>query len=100
MMRRTLTTTLGALVLSVAAAAPAMAQEATAWPELMAKMADKNKDGMVTRKEFLDEMARLWDMKHAQMMKEDKSMKAGMMTKSQFMAFAGFLIDPGKVGGN
>lgn len=97
---RSLTMLLGAMTLALGAAQPALAQEATPWPELMMKMADKNKDGMVTRKEFLDEMARVWDMKHAQMMKNDTTMKTGMMSKAQFMQFGGFLIDPGKIGGN
>ncbi|MEP7283659.1 MAG: hypothetical protein ABI696_16900 [Rubrivivax sp.] len=66
---------------------PAQAQEATAWPEAMMRMADTNKDGMVTRKEFLDAMAKMWDDKHAKMMKTDTTMKAGMMNKTQFMAF-------------
>ena len=100
MKTRTLATALGGLVLALAAAQPALAQEATPWPELMMKMADRNKDGMVTRQEFLDEMARQWDMRHSAMMKADKAMKAGMMDKKQFMSFAGALIDPGKIGGN
>jgi hypothetical protein len=91
---------LAGLVLTLAAAQPALAQEATPWPELMMKMADRNKDGMVTRQEFLDEMARQWDMRHAAMMKTDSKMKAGMMDRKQFMGFAGALIDPGKIGGN
>lgn len=96
----TLAAALGCLVLVLAAPLPATAQEATPWPELMMKMADRNKDGMVTRQEFLDEMGRQWDAKHAAMMKSDKGMKAGMMDKKQFMSFAGALIDPGKIGGN
>jgi uncharacterized protein (DUF2336 family) len=100
MKTRSLAAGLSGLVLVLAAAQPAVAQEATPWPELMMKMADRNKDGMVTRQEFLDEMARQWDMRHAAMMKTDKGMKAGMMDKKQFMSFAGALIDPGKIGGN
>lgn len=80
---------------------PVSAQEATPWPELMMRMADKNKDGMVTRQEFLDHMARMWDEKHSKMMKADTAMKAGMMNKTQFMAFTKSLLDdPGKIGGN
>jgi hypothetical protein len=100
MKTRSLAAGLSGLVLVLAAAQPAIAQEATPWPELMMKMADRNKDGMVTRQEFLDEMGRQWDRKHAAMMKADKGMKAGMMDKKQFMAFAGALIDPGQIGGN
>ena len=79
---------------------PVSAQEATAWPELMMKMADANKDGMVTRKEFMDHMGKMWDDKHAAMMKSDKAMKSGMMDKAQFMSFVKSLQDnPGKIGG-
>jgi predicted secreted protein len=90
-----------AFALTAAVAAPTMAQEATPWPELMMKMADMNKDGMVSRQEYLDMAAKMWDDKHASMMKTDSTMKAGMMGKSQFMAFArNVFIDPGKIGGN
>lgn len=81
------------------AAAPAAAQEATPWPELWVKMMDKNKDGMVTKQEFLDAMGRVWDDKHAKMMKTDKEMKTGMMSRTQFMRFAKDLTDPGQIGG-
>lgn len=97
------TTLIAALAIAAstfAVATPAAAQEATAWPELMMKMADRNKDGMVTRQEFLDHMAKMWDEKHGAMMKTDKSMKAGMMDKAQFMSFVRNLLDnPGKIGG-
>lgn len=89
------------LALTAGLFTPAMAQEATPWPELMMKMADANKDGMVSRKEYLEMAARMWDEKHAKMMKSDPAMKAGMMGKEQFMAFARTVfIDPGKIGGN
>ena len=90
-----------AFALTFGPLAPAIAQEATPWPELMMKMADKNKDGMVTRQEYLDMAARMWDEKHAKMMKTDTGMKAGMMGKDQFMTFVkNVFIDPGKIGGN
>ena len=48
--------------------------------EIMAmKMMDKNKDGMVSRKEYLDMMAKAWDM-NAQKM----GVKGDKMTKQQF----------------
>jgi hypothetical protein len=90
-----------AFALTAGLCAPTIAQEATPWPELMMKMADANKDGMVTRQEYLDMAARMWDEKHAKMMKSDPAMKAGMMGKDQFMVFArNVFVDPGKVGGN
>lgn len=84
-------TTLALAALAMAAAfsfsAPAIAQEGTAsFPELMAKAADTNKDGMITKKEYLDQMAKMWDEKHAKMMKTDTTMKAGMMDMKQYMA--------------
>jgi hypothetical protein len=100
MKTRSLAACLSGFVLMLAAAQPAIAQEATPWPELMMKMADRNKDGMVTRQEFLDQMARMWDAKHAAMMKTDKTMKAGMMDKKQFISFAPSIADPGQIGGN
>jgi hypothetical protein len=78
----------------------AVAQEATAWPEAMMKAADTNKDGMLTRQEFLDHMGKMWDAKHAQMMKTDTTMKSGMMDAKQFASFARVMfVDPGKIGG-
>jgi predicted secreted protein len=79
---------------------PASAQEATPFPEAMMRAADTNKDGMVTRQEFLDQMARVWDQKHAQMMKTDTAMKTGMMDSTQFKTFVRVMFtDPGKIGG-
>jgi hypothetical protein len=90
----------GLAVAGAMAAVPAAAQEATPWPELWMKMADKNKDGMVTKQEFLDTMAKMWEDKHAKMMKSDKEMKMGMMTRTQFMKFVKDLTDPGQIGGS
>jgi Ca2+-binding EF-hand superfamily protein len=90
----------GLAVAGAMSAVPVMAQEATPWQEAWMKMMDKNKDGMVSKQEFLDAMAKMWDEKHAKMMKAEKDMKAGMMTKAQFMHFTKDLTDPGQVGGN
>ena len=82
-------------------AAPVMAQEATPWPDMMLKMADMNKDGVVSKQEYLDMAAKMWDEKHAKMMKTDKTMKMGMMDKAQFMTLVrAMFVDPGKIGGN
>lgn len=72
---------------STLAFAPAGAQEITPWPEMMMRSADANGDGIVTRAEYLDAMARYWDERHASMMKGDAQMKAGEMNKTQFMQF-------------
>jgi hypothetical protein len=91
-----------AFALTAALSAPlARAQEATPWPELMMKMADANKDGTVSRQEYLEMAARMWDEKHAAMMKSDSGMKAGKMDKAQFMTFVrNVFVDPGRIGGN
>ena len=97
---KTLLAAAAALTVLASVHAPAAAQEATPWPELMMRAADVNKDGMVTRQEFLDHMARVWDQKHAQMTKSDSTMKAGMMDAKQFMTLVRVMfIDPGKIGG-
>ena len=76
-----------ALASTLALHTGAGAQEITPWPEMMMQSADTNHDGIVTRAEYLDAMARIWDEKHAQMMKSDAQMKGGEMNKSQFMQF-------------
>ena len=61
------------------AQAPANA-EFYPFAEIMAmKMIDKNKDGMVSRKEFLDMMAMTWDMNAKKM-----GVKGEAMTRDQF----------------
>lgn len=50
------------------------------------KMMDKNKDGMVSKAEFLDMMGKVYDMKARQM----KS-KAGTMSSIEFDEFAKYL---------
>jgi hypothetical protein len=73
-------TLIGGLVLTAAfmgAQTPALAAEAMQddWAVMMTtKGMDKNKDGMVSKKEFLDMMAKAYDMKA----KEMKSDKLGM----------------------
>ncbi len=97
-------TALALTTLALAAAfsfsAPAIAQEGSAFPELMAKAADMNKDGMISKQEYLDQMAKVWDEKHGKMMKTDKTMKAGMMDMKQYMAMLkAFYRDPNFTGG-
>lgn len=56
--------------------------------EMVMKWADKNKDGMVTRAEFLEAMGKAYDMKMARMkaMKDDKMMKGDAMTREGMRA--------------
>ena len=76
------TTLLAASTLTAGTAfaqAPANA-EYYPFAEIMAmKMMDKNKDGMVSRKEFLDMMAMSWDMNAKKM-----GVKGDKMTPDQF----------------
>jgi hypothetical protein len=88
------------------AATSAMAQEATQVP------ADANRDGVVSRQEFLDHMGKTWDDRHSRMMRTDPGMKAGMMDHRRYRAFSHEMMgpmtgqpgrspnpDPGQVGG-
>ena len=80
-----------ALALSTLAA-PAFAAGPTnaefyPFAEIMAmKMMDKNKDGMVSRKEFLDMMAMSWDMNAKKM-----GIKGDAMTAQQFQEILMYL---------
>lgn len=82
MFRRTLTA--AAVLLALGAALPASAQQSqgdvVVSYHAMMKMADRNNDGMVSRQEFMDAMASLYDM-HMKKMKTgaDKSMVKGEM---------------------
>ena len=90
-----------ALALCAAGLSTAVAQEASFDP------AGANKDGFVSRQEFLDQMGKVWDEGHARMMKSDKKMRPGMMDRGQYSTFRGQMSetsrpnpDPGKnVGG-
>lgn len=83
-------TTMGAMTLALLASAPASAQSvfpsaasegstgaAMFWTEPMMKAMDKNKDGMVSRTEFMDYMGAQFDKMDAK--------KRGMLNKSEFM---------------
>ncbi len=84
-------TTMGAMTLALLASTPALSQStfpsaaseggtglsAMFWTETTMRMMDKNKDGMVDRKEFMDFMGSQFDKMDAK--------KKGMLTKSEFM---------------
>jgi hypothetical protein len=84
MLRRTLTA--AAVLLALGAALPAHAQsqgDAVVSYHLLMQMADKNKDGMVSRKEFMDAMGAMYDM-HMKKMKAGKD--AAMMVKGDMLS--------------
>jgi hypothetical protein len=84
MLRRTLTA--AAVLLALGAAMPASAQrsqgDAVISYHLMWEMADKNKDGMLTKKEFMDAMGAIFDMQ-MKTMKANKD--AAMMVKGDML---------------
>ena len=93
-------------IVAALAAGTAMAQEATRAP------ADANKDGFVSRQEFMDHMGKTWDEHHARMMQGDPKMKKDMMDSRQYGTFSRGMMgpmsgtpsqspnpDPGKIGG-
>lgn len=77
--------TLIALIVTLAAAGattPAFAEtDADASFSGMVAMPriDKNKDGMVSKKEFMDTMSKIWDMKAKQMKAKDDKFDAAQM---------------------
>ena len=49
---------------------------------------DADKDGTVSKKEFMDAMARTWDMHMAEAKKADAMMPKDRMTLQQYLAFS------------
>ncbi len=49
---------------------------------------DANKDGMVSKKEFMDAMAKTWDMHMAEAKKADAKMPKDKMTLQQYLEFS------------
>jgi hypothetical protein len=82
MLRRTLTA--AAVLLALGAALPASAQQsqgdAVVSYHMMWEMADKNKDGMVTKKEFMDAMGAMFDMQMKKMKGDAMMVKGDMLT--------------------
>jgi Ca2+-binding EF-hand superfamily protein len=71
--------TLAALMSAAPSIAYAQSEAGFRFEELL-KMADKNKDGMVTKQEFLDAMGKMYDKGMAKMKNDAKMVKGGMMT--------------------
>jgi hypothetical protein len=57
---------------------------------LQADKIDANKDGMVSKKEFMDAMSKTWDMHMAEAMKAapDAKMMKDQMTLQQYLEFS------------
>lgn len=77
------------VALGLAAGAVSMAARADSHDtqmnfEMIFKLSDKNKDGMVTRAEFLDAMGKAYDMKMDKMKKDGKMVKGDAMTRDGF----------------
>jgi hypothetical protein len=66
---------------ALTSAAPAYAQGPMEFKwDTFLTMADKNKDGMVTKKEFLDAMGQMYDKGMTKMKADPKMVKGNMMT--------------------
>lgn len=70
--------------------------------------ADANRDGFVSRQEFMDHMGATWDSHHSRMMRSDQQMRRDMMDRHQYSTFRGQMWgapgrssnpDPGQIGG-
>ena len=85
---------LGATVLAGAAAfsLPSQAQdvrrEDSVTYYLQTERIDANKDGMVSKKEFMDAMSKTWDMHMAEAKKADPAMPRDKMTLQQYLEFS------------
>lgn len=92
-MKKTLMVAIALTALSAAFSMPARADSHDAQMnfEMVFKMADRNKDGMVTRAEFLEAMGRAYDMKmaKAKSMKDEKMVKGDAMTRDGIKALIG-----------
>lgn len=75
------------LTLGLMAAAPARADTADITFNMIFEMADKDRNAMVTKQEFLDAMAKAYDMK---MDKMKSGKDAGSMIKGSAMTKDGF----------
>jgi Ca2+-binding EF-hand superfamily protein len=80
-----------ALALTASFSLPALAQEIKR-EEMVTffqpAMIDANKDGMVSKKEFMEAMGKTWDMHMAEAKKADPMMPRDKMTLQQFLEFS------------
>ena len=87
MNQRTLISLAAALLLAGTAGARAETMDDMRFGDLMTpKMMDTNKDGMVSRAEFLDMMGRMWDAKAKKM-----KVKDGKMSMSEWDEIARYM---------
>jgi 6-phosphogluconate dehydrogenase len=70
-----------ALALAAGFAVPAHAEDPYTFDKVF-RMADMNKDGMVTRQEFLDAMGKVYDAKMKSMKNDATMVKGDAMTRS------------------
>ena len=75
-------------LMAASATLPARADMGDITFNMIWEMADKNKDAMVTKQEFLDAMSKAYDMKMEKMKaaKDTKMMKGDAMTKDGIKA--------------
>jgi len=79
------------LALTASFSLPTLAQEIRREEMVTYFQADKldaNKDGMVSRKEFMDAMGKTWDAHMAEAKKADPMMPKDKMTLQQFLEFS------------
>ena len=89
---RQLVLTSAVLAVTATFALPSLAQEIKREEMvtfyLQADKIDANKDGMVSKKEFMDAMSRTWDMHMADAKKADPKMPRDKMTLQQYLEFS------------
>jgi hypothetical protein len=79
---------LAAASFSLSASAQDVRREDSVTAYLQMDKVDANKDGMVSKKEFMDAMARTWDMHMAEAKKADPKMPRDRMTLQQYLEFS------------
>ena len=81
-----------ALAVAASFSLPALAQDVRREDSvtfyLQMDKVDGNKDGMVSKKEFMDAMAKTWDMHMAEAKKADAKMPKDKMTLQQYLEFS------------